>query len=76
MSLIEEAAKRSRNNRISILNKELNSCYSCLSYIHTEEIKEWTDKEQTPICPSCGVDAILPGYYAKPLLRKINKHWF
>ena len=34
------------------------SCFYCGKRFNPKEIKEWTDKGQTAICPHCGIDAV------------------
>ena len=50
-------------------------CYHCMELFGLQEIVQWTDAEQTAICPQCGVDAVLPIADAE-LLQKVNDYWF
>ncbi len=65
-------------SKLSFVNECV--CYYCLKIYNTSEIKEWTDKDDTAICPYCGVDAILPINNEEDknleVLSKIHKYWF
>ena len=55
-------------------------CFFCLEIYPPEAIKDWTDDDQTAICPKCGVDAVLPDAavagLSRDVLDSMNKHWF
>lgn len=55
-------------------------CFSCLTIFNPIEIEEWTDKEQTAICPYCGIDSIIgksSGYpITRKFLKKMEEIWF
>ncbi|MCB0696502.1 MAG: hypothetical protein KDC07_04010 [Chitinophagaceae bacterium] len=45
------------------------------------EIKEWTDNNNTAICPYCDIDAVLPDNKNFPItdpdfLAKMQEYWF
>lgn len=56
------------------------ACYHCLKVYCPTEIKEWTDENNTAICPYCNVDAVLPVNTSDDknieVLSKIHKYWF
>ncbi len=56
------------------------ACYHCCKVYQPSDIKEWTDKDDTALCPLCGVDAVLPIYEESEkeieFLTKLNKYWF
>ena len=41
----------------------------------SKEINEYTDGEETVLCPKCHVDAILPHITDKEELKKIHNFW-
>ena len=63
-------------------------CFYCLSTFPPSEIEEWVDEPEdcprgpgrTAICPSCGIDAVIPEseHYklTKELLEAMNKGFF
>ncbi len=52
------------------------SCYHCLNKFDKEHITQWTDQGQTAICPSCHVDAVLPGIFSDEQLKLFHDYWF
>jgi hypothetical protein len=36
-------------------------CFCCLQTFAAEEVIDWIDDGETPLCPFCGVDAVLLG---------------
>lgn len=50
-------------------------CYHCLQVVDCEEIMEWTDNYETPICPYCGVDSLCEEI-SQEKLKEMNKEMF
>lgn len=67
--------KQAYKNREQILASKLVSCFYCCRTYPPSEITEWTDNDQTAICP-CWVDSVLPGQYTPEFLREMYKWWF
>jgi hypothetical protein len=72
---IKQAAKFAMYNKENVLAAKICGCYHCMAIFEPKEIKEWTDKNQTALCPFCNVDAILPNLN-KDTLHKLNTYWF
>ena len=36
-------------------------CFHCLQIYETTEVVDWVDDGETPLCPRCGVDAVMIG---------------
>jgi hypothetical protein len=36
-------------------------CFCCLQTFPPEAVVDWTDDGDTPLCPYCGISAVLPG---------------
>lgn len=51
--------KKSIYNRKNIEKNSICGCYYCCKEFNSDEIVEFTDEEQTAICPKCGIDAVL-----------------
>ena len=34
-------------------------CFHCLRTFESKDIKEWTDNNETALCPYCGIDSVL-----------------
>ena len=71
----------------SIFNKEQIQqstkcgCFCCVKIFDPSEITEWCDfDEDTPLCPYCGIDAVLgdaSGFeISEAFLKKMQSHWF
>jgi hypothetical protein len=43
-------------------------------------ICDWTDEDETALCPECGIDSVIgdaSGYAVnKEMLARMEKHWF
>jgi hypothetical protein len=76
---IQEAPRLSMKNKASIASSKKAGCYHCLNIFDAVEIKTYTDKNQTAICPKCGIDSILGDADIKisaQLLKEIKSYWF
>jgi len=44
------------------------------------EIEDWTDDDETAICPRCGIDSVIGSESNFPItsdfLKKMRGHWF
>ena len=73
-------AKHAMKNRKDIETAGNAGCFSCLKIFSASDIKEYTDKDETAICPYCQVDSLVPDYSENPLnydfLMKAKKYWF
>ena len=36
-------------------------CFHCLQVFEAIEVVDWEDDGETPLCPKCGVDAVMIG---------------
>jgi NAD-dependent SIR2 family protein deacetylase len=36
-------------------------CFHCLQVFEATEVIDWIDDGETPLCPRCGVDAVMIG---------------
>jgi len=36
-------------------------CFHCLQVFEATDIVDWADDYHTPLCPLCGVDAVMEG---------------
>jgi hypothetical protein len=55
-------------------------CFFCFRKFAFADITRWTDKNQTALCPKCGIDAVLGDASGFPIddrfLRRMHSHWF
>jgi Zn finger protein HypA/HybF involved in hydrogenase expression len=78
--MINNAPKLAINNRTTLNLSTLCGCYHCAEIYNPSEITEWTDNNQTAICPKCKVDAVIAQSesvdLSKDLLEKLQQYWF
>jgi hypothetical protein len=67
------AHKHSSHHRAEILAGLLCGCFFCLQTFPPTEIQEWTDDDQTALCPRCGIDAVLGSRSNYPLTEDFLK---
>ena len=48
-------------------------CFGCMTVLDVKEIEEWTDNDETAICPHCNKDTVIPD---TDNLQEIHEHWF
>ncbi len=36
-------------------------CFHCLQVYRASEVIDWIDDGETPLCPFCGLDTVMPG---------------
>lgn len=72
--------RKSWNNRDELKNDNICGCFNCLEIFNPKEIKRWTDKRETALCPYCGKDSVMgesSGFpVTKKYLKKVNKIYF
>jgi hypothetical protein len=77
---IRAAHRFSSGQRDAIAASQLCGCFYCLATFEPAEIGHWIDEKNTPLCPRCGIDAVLPDNVGVPLdgafLKEMQFHWF
>jgi hypothetical protein len=67
------------HNKTTLEESPRCACYHCIKIFEPKEIKEWTDNNDTAVCPFCNIDAVLPelvGFpFSEDLLHKIHDFW-
>jgi len=54
-------------------------CFYCCRIFPVSEIKKWVDSGNRPLCPYCGIDAVLPDALVEltdELLHDMYEFWF
>ena len=55
-------------------------CFYCLEVFDAQQVSEWIDRQETALCPYCGIDAVLgsaAGFpLTRPFLREMRRYWF
>lgn len=74
------AHKHSSKHRAELEKSEKCGCFFCLNTFSPSEIEDWTDGENTAICPYCSVDSVIgdaSGYpITKEFLQDMRNYWF
>ena len=77
---VRAAHKGSLKNREQVIASDSCGCFYCLKIFRPAEIKEWTDNEETALCPNCGIDSVLCSRSGVPIrsefLFRMRQHWF
>lgn len=47
-------------------------CFHCLQVFEADEVMDWIDDGETPLCPLCGMDTVLPG--ETDLMELLRRH--
>jgi hypothetical protein len=70
------ALQHAANHRVELDGSAHCGCFFCFRTFPASEIKTWIDKEQTALCPLCGIDAVIgtaSGFKIDDrFLRKLN----
>lgn len=74
------AHKHSHLHRAEIEKSKKCGCFYCLSIFPPSEINDWTDVNDTAICPYCWVDSVIgdsAGFpITKEFLQEMKDYWF
>lgn len=77
---LTRAHARSRQHRAAVLESTSCACFHCLARFAPSEIREWTDDDQTALCPKCGIDAVLSTApdlaLTHAFLQRMQRRWF
>ena len=68
-------------NRKQIEASESYGCFHCRRFGPVSEILDWADDGDTPLCPRCGIDAIIGSASGFPVtnlrfLGEMKRRWF
>jgi hypothetical protein len=74
------AHSKSSCHRSEIENSVLCGCFFCKKTFPPNKIVEWTDDDQTALCPVCGVDSVIGdgsgSQITKAFLTEMRIAWF
>ena len=80
MPNVSAAHDHSRRHRTEILASNLCGCFYCRGTFSPAAIEDWTDDDQTAICPKCGIDSVIGSKAGFPLtkefLDEMHGYWF
>ena len=67
-------------NRKMIEQSSLVGCYSCCKIFDSKDVKEYTDRNETALCPHCNVDCLVGNQCGfvleESILIKARQYWF
>ena len=67
-------------HRGTLRESEACGCFYCLEVFPPSEIEDWTDDDDTALCPKCGIDSVISSVSGYPIersfLQKMHDHWF
>jgi hypothetical protein len=74
------AHEYSANHRSQVEASDVCGCFYCTLTFKPSEIKEWVDRDDTALCPHCGIDAVIGSKSGAPLtqefLSEMRQRWF
>jgi hypothetical protein len=74
------AHRHSSRHRKEIAASQWCGCFYCMAIFKPELIEIWLSKEQTALCPKCGIDSVIGSQSGYPItrefLQKMHRHWF
>src|SRR5215469_2369495 len=74
------AHRHASQHRSELEKSSLCGCFYCMEQFLPNEIDEWTDGDQTAMCPLCGIDSVIgsaAGFpISKEFLSRMHKYWF
>jgi hypothetical protein len=77
---VSAAHDHSFRHRVEILASEICGWFHCRGTFTPAEIGEWTDDDQTALCPKCGIDSVIGSAAGFPLtqgfLDEMHEYWF
>jgi NAD-dependent SIR2 family protein deacetylase len=77
---IQAAHKHSIHHRAEIMLSTLCGCFHCFATFSPSDVSEWTDQEDTALCPKCGIDSVIGDRAGFPISREflqtMKAHWF
>jgi hypothetical protein len=67
-------------HRETIRESNAGGCFYCLEVFPPSEIEDWTDDDDTALCPKCGIDSVIASVCGYPIerefLKKMHDYWF
>jgi len=67
-------------HRETLRESDICGCFYCLEVFPPGEIEDWTDDDDTALCPKCGIDSVIGSVSGYPIerefLKKMHDHWF
>lgn len=80
--ILQDAHRYSSGNKEMIRHSNNCGCFSCESIFPAAKLEDWIEDDggETPVCPYCHIDAVLPDAcpydISVPFLKKMHEKWF
>ena len=75
-----EAKLRASAHRVHLEASTRCACFFCFRTFAVRDITSWIDKNQTALCPGCGLDAVIGNGAGRSIddrfLRGMHAHFF
>jgi len=75
-----QASHYSMHNIQDLKKGKICGCFYCLKIFNFIEIEDWSDNEDTALCPYCEIDSVIgegSGFIInEPLLKEIHQMYF
>lgn len=63
-------------HRAQVEASQTCGCFYCKAIFAPSQIQDWIDKDQTALCPKCGIDSVLPEQPSAAALEAMHQYWF
>jgi len=78
---LKRAHKSSSMHREQVLASAVCGCFHCRATFSPSAIDEWTDDDQTALCPKCSIDSVIGDASGEPVgddlfLLRMRMYWF
>jgi hypothetical protein len=77
---LQRAHRHSIRHFAELRSSGLCGCFYCLDTFEFKEVREWTDDDQTALCPNCGIDSVIGDASRFPIteefLAAMKERWF
>jgi hypothetical protein len=77
---VEQAHTHASRNRPELERSSTAGCFHCLGTYDPSAVTEWSDDDQTAVCPECGSTSVIGDAAGYPLNREflgtMNERWF
>lgn len=78
---LELTRARSHNHWELLRKSHYCACFHCTEFFFADKVREFTDGNNTALCPFCGVDAVVPHVeevceLSAPLIKAMNARFF
>jgi len=74
------AHKHCLRHRAELEASDVCGCFYRLAIFQPKETTEWTDDNQTALCPKCGIDSVIGSASGYPItnefLQRMHDRWF